>query len=460
MRKKLLFSVLSCTLGLGLNAQIIPNGGFENWSPVNYENVAGADFTQHIKQSGDKVEGQYAVKLENVTDQGNVDVGVVLFGHAGNNGISGGVPYSGSPDSLVFYAKYNVSAGDSALVIVFFYDADVPSQNMFFIDGSSNSFKRFSFPMNHGGNVDSIALAFTSGNFMSNPVAGSWIILDDAMFVGANATQLSNTNFENWNTSGYEDLDSWMTKNSGRYKDHKQSTAEKSMDAHSGTYALKLTADVIIDQQWGARNEGSISNYYGVQNGSIGGFTFHNTVDTLVGWYKYSQVGTDTANIRLAYVGNGVNGQGANINLLPVNSYTYFEIPINTGGTPDTLQIDIDATKYPYNQGNSGSVLYLDDLALKSDLTTGISSVTTNNGVSVYPNPVQDMVSVKFSSTENQTVTLAIYSIEGKLLSSKTFGAVNGNNQISMSTLDLSKGIYQYVLKGNDSILSTGQLVK
>jgi hypothetical protein len=460
MKGKLLSLLLAVSLGITLNAQSILNGDFENWTDFSVESPDNSGMFQFgTKETNDKTQGNFSVKLENQIKDSKVDVGVVIFGKA-DDGIKGGLPYNGAPDSLVGYAKYDIKNTDAGIVWVKVWAGGNSAgvDNMFFITGnSSNGFVRLAYKLNLGsGVVDSIAIGLTSGNFSASPVLGSWIIWDDIQFVGTNATQISNTDFENWTTNKlYENPNTWNTLNSDAYQSNEAIPVEKSNSAHNGSYALKSTANIKLYN----------SNYYdlgAVKNftyNSVGeGFNYSNTFDTLVFWYKLSgsDSGCVTINLR-----NGANYVGfAQVNFPLAVNWTEFKVPL-AGSNPLKIEIQFSAAKALLtNMSQTGNVLEIDDMALVSDLTTGIKAIDKNDNASVYPNPFQKEIFVNFTSSNSQTNTFNIYSIEGKLLQTQTIMSNIGNNQISVNVSDLSSGMYQYVLSNEDSTIASGKLVK
>jgi hypothetical protein len=460
MKKKLLSLILASTIGTTLNAQSILNGDFENWTDYSVESPDNSGMFQFgTKETIDKTQGNFSVKLENQIKDSKVDVGVVIFGKA-DDGIKGGLPYNGAPDSLVGYAKYDIKNTDAAIVWVKVWAGGNSTgvDNMYFITGnSSNGFVRLAYKLNLGsGVVDSVAIGLTSGNFSASPVLGSWIIWDDIQFVGTNATQISNTDFENWTTNKlYENPNSWNTLNSDAYQSNEAIPVVKSNNSHNGNYALKSTANIKLYN----------SNYYdlgAVKNfnyNSVGeGFNFTNTIDTLVYWYKLnsSDSGSVTVNLR-----NGANYVGyAQLNFPPSVNWTEFKVPLS-GLNPLKIEIQFSAAKSNLTgTQQSGSVLEIDDMTLMSDLTVGVKNIYNNTTFSVYPNPIQNEIFVSFDARISEETTLTIYSIEGKLLQTKSFTVNSGNNLVSMSTADLSSGMYQYVLSNEDSTLASGKLVK
>jgi len=458
MTKKLL-SLLS--LGLIANigfSQAIINGDFENWTNVPIETVDGAEMSQYTSVSTDKTEGQFAAKLENKLDGNQVDAGVVLFGRAGQGGIDGGVPYTGTPDSLVGYAKYDIKPGDAALVLVNFWvnGSSTAVPNIFQITGSSSGFVRLAFKLNVGGVVDSAALGLTSGNFMASPALGGWIIWDDVKFVGINAGQINNTNFENWTNKGYDEINSWNTSNASAAKDKKNAYTTKSISSYQNMFAVKTIADIHQNGN-NSYDNGMVKNYQYITNGKIGGFPFTISSDTIIFWYKLSGTGNGQIGVELS--SNGSNVGGNTISLPATNNYTMMKVPFNCSSTPDTIRIAFSASEYPYNQNQNGNELIIDNIQLMSEFTVGISEINTNS-ITVYPNPVENQMFVNFSSEKAETISIDIYTMEGKLINSTLYNCSAGNNKTSVSTANLSAGLYQYVLKNDKGIIASGSIIK
>lgn len=460
MTKKLLFLALAATVGTTLNAQTILNGDFENWTTVSEETPDGSGMLQHgTKESIDIWQGQYSLRLENKVENNNVDAGVMIFGKAGNQGLSGGVAYSGYPDSLVGYAKYDIKSTDAAIVLVKVWagGSSIGTENMFTITGK-DGFVRLAFNLNCGsGAVDSIAIGLTSGNFTGTPIAGSWIIWDDLHFVGPNAGQIDNTDFENWSTNNlYENPDDWNTSNSQSYDNDEASLVVKSTDARSGNYSLEATSSIENNGN-GNYEMGNVANFIWNING--GGFDFTGTSDTLVFWYK--MIGTGNGSIQVNLNDNSNNHQGhAEAPLPSVSAWTEFKLPLASQSPTTKIEISFAASIYPLNMNQDGNILYIDDMALMSDVSVGMVDIENNSNTNVFPNPFQNEIFVNFTSENSQTTSLKIYSMEGKLLQSKSFLSANGSNQVTINAADLSAGMYQYVLSNEDSTVASGKLVK
>ncbi|TND03688.1 MAG: hypothetical protein FD123_3900 [Bacteroidetes bacterium] len=88
-----------------------------------------------------------------------------------------------------------------------------------------------------------------------------------------------------------------------------------------------------------------------------------------------------------------------------------------------------------------GNNIYLDDINITG--TTGINTVTLQNGFQVYPNPVNGQATVSFALANESDVTMQVFNLVGELVQVKNLGSVtSGNHQAVFSSEGLSKGVY------------------
>ena len=112
-------------------AQQISNGGFENWT-VNtlYEEpdsflstnswVYTSNGSGNVTKSTSAYHGLYAAQLTTVQTPSDTMFGGLFIGSPGNQDVNGGIPYTGQPDSISVYVKYNIQPNDTAFFIVAF----------------------------------------------------------------------------------------------------------------------------------------------------------------------------------------------------------------------------------------------------------------------------------------------------------------------------------------------------
>ncbi len=95
-----------------------------------------------------------------------------------------------------------------------------------------------------------------------------------------------------------------------------------------------------------------------------------------------------------------------------------------------------------------------------SSTTTSIAEETVNNiMLNAYPNPFEGNVTVAYTLEEGSDVTVSIFDISGKELSSETVSQTPGNHEYSFAGSSLSNGMY-YVKVATATSEATVTLVK
>lgn len=84
-------------------------------------------------------------------------------------------------------------------------------------------------------------------------------------------------------------------------------------------------------------------------------------------------------------------------------------------------------------------------------------TIVVSNGLIVYPNPFQDLVTIRFDNFENVETVLTMYSISGEKLFSKKVNINNG--QIELPLYNLRNGVYLLSIDTN-GIVKTLKLLK
>ncbi len=216
MKKQFLFISFICATG-ALNAQLLPNGGFENWtnqalyedpqywSGMNALTMVGAD-PSAIK-STDAHNGTYALKLKtsvsDIGDDGEMDTipAILMLGTIdvleGTGTI--GYPFNQRPDSLIGWYKLS-SPGNVPFHLEFSsskWDSGTSSPETIgvamFEGQASSNYIRFSVPINYFDNAapDSIQVFIT--NTTDESVVTNELYLDDLGFVYNTAGITENT---------------------------------------------------------------------------------------------------------------------------------------------------------------------------------------------------------------------------------------------------------------------------
>jgi hypothetical protein len=466
--KNLIFTIFLLLCIRSAQSQSIPNGDFENWTTHSWLNPAGfvssnteaisAGASCNATQITDKKSGSYAIRIETTVMDNDTLMGYGVWGLF-NQGPTAGVDYTQRPEAITGYYKYNIVSGDKGYIGAWFWKAgSLISINLFPITGSQGTYTKFNYPINFSSSdtPDSVTVGFTSSDpfVRSSRKVGSWLILDSLAFSGAGITQqLPNNDFETWTTSTSEEPQNWANV-SYQLSASNVTYIEKTTDSQNGTYALKLTSRAALDGEGKAHffhYTFSGNDYFNEYNS---GFPYTLTRDTVVLNYKYIPVKNDSAKLEISFKkdNNFIFERDTMLSASAV--YKKVKFPIWSNQSPDTLQVYI----YSSNKNDSsglGSVLYIDNIHLKStEIPTNIIT-KTEEVVSVFPNPTEQFISIQLQNSNIKTVDLMIYEMSGKLVM---------QNKVAVNTpLDISKftrGIYIYEIKQNSIILAKGKLVK
>ena len=379
--KKHLFIILVTLCSSFLFGQSVPNGGFENWNTITYDDPLfyqtsnmhgnnGAIGTVNAEKTNDAWHGNYAIKLTTKLVDSDTAFAYFADGDPGKNPPQGGHPYNQIPSGIRFHYKSNIMAGDSGMVLLMFKKAGVLiGQYIWAINASQSSYTLFSknlspaLPMNPDTVVIGIASSFPFGGNRGTP--GNMLQVDSINFTGVASQPVAfNGDLENWQTITNSQIVGW------KINGNNQNANYQTSDKFSGTYALELQT------QPPSFGGGNISAAYATtgrftNNGPPkGGLPFTNQVDTLVFYYKYLPADPmDSANISMYFSANGSFLWGMQ-KLLPVSGgYQMVQIPISVPSVPDTMIINLSSSSYstyPLPATYIGSDFKIDNMYLKS----------------------------------------------------------------------------------------------
>lgn len=77
-----------------------------------------------------------------------------------------------------------------------------------------------------------------------------------------------------------------------------------------------------------------------------------------------------------------------------------------------------------------------------------------------YPNPVEDLLSLSFKSTESNQLTIQLCSLDGKMISAKKCALTIGETKIDINTSGIAKGAYLLKILDKDNTQLTRMIVK
>lgn len=448
MKKLLLIGAV--LFQIKLHGQVVPNGTFENWNSTPYEELNGWESgnRESVPRMGiasvTQVSGYagFAVRMQTSIISGDTTFAYITMGDPKGYG---GAPYSQQPTAITGYYRYSLPGNDTALILVIFKkNGSVVSEDLFKIKGagSQSTFASFSFPLSLSVVPDTVIVAAAASNLMSGVAIenGSYLELDKLIFTGSGITQqVPNNEFENWTPMSYDVPSGWTGYGGG---------VTKTTTMYAGSYALRLETTL---ENWGASQSGVTTGYMTDTAGPAGGLPYTNTNDTLCGYYKYTSVGGSNGNIYVSLTNNGSPVGGNNKSLTAASAYTYFEVPFQAGTAPDTMRIDIQSTEWPVTSAHAGSVLYIDNLYLKSS-PLGIPG---NENISLhsasYPNPAKDVLFIRFGKTNPEIMNLHLYDIKRNQIECNNYSSYSASMTIDVS--NLSPGMYFYEIRVPEGIM-------
>lgn len=109
-----------------------------------------------------------------------------------------------------------------------------------------------------------------------------------------------------------------------------------------------------------------------------------------------------------------------------------------------------------------GNNLYVDNVNLKQENPTGISSVANNNvSVGVYPNPSNGETSVKISVTSPTAAKISVVNVLGQTVYSQSANLNSGSNNVQFNVAEFAPGVYNVVIDSkNGSVVKKLNVTK
>jgi hypothetical protein len=161
-----------------------------------------------------------------------------------------------------------------------------------------------------------------------------------------------------------------------------------------------------------------------------------------------------------------------------IHGYQLSPIDVNSSWSPSsqadwttvhvtniTAAYFVDNFRFKFEfEGQGGNNFYLDDINLYAGppSNTNVLGITEEGEISelsVYPNPTDAELNVRFSVSSNQITLLSIQDITGKIASKYVVNAASGSNNVIMDTENLAAGVYFISINAGE-ITKTLQFVK
>lgn len=138
-------------------------------------------------------------------------------------------------------------------------------------------------------------------------------------------------------------------------------------------------------------------------------------------------------------------------------------ITSNSRSNIDTI-INLNAGTYFLEiSGNATSISYFFPYAFRMDFTptTAINEISEPLKSQIFPNPVSNIATLKFSLLQQSNVVVKIYNSIGQQVKEKDFGELSeGQNQIQIADINLDNGMYIYSILTNSGVESKQFIVQ
>jgi len=267
-------------------------------------------------------------------------------------------------------------------------------------------------------------------------------------FFSAEAQIIPNASFETWTSpltpDGWATFSSALGFNLGL-------CGKDSLDKVVGNNSVKVYADSIPGQPAYGVVGGVVST--GSGSASAGppkfvGIPFAFRPDTLFFAYKYTSPGSDTAGLEIKMTKNGATVfaggyTSLGLDLDTISQWALVYAPLTSAYsngtiTPDTLRLQFYASVA--QQSIKGSTLHVDGVFFSASTpATGVNDLSNTIEVSVFPNPVSEMLNIK-ADVNLEGHQVVITDMNGKLVRIRPL--TNGVNSIELS--EVASGNYIY----------------
>ncbi|CAN5537262.1 hypothetical protein BH10BAC1_BH10BAC1_01140 [soil metagenome] len=303
-------------------------------------------------------------------------------------------------------------------------------------------------------------------------------------------TTIQNGNFELWENVGSSSEEptffnsnktgtDWAT--SGPQTCYRDATAP-----HGGLYSVRMeTKTYVVAVVNGSVTTGIVNapttnkadGYIGTIKSTIltdiRRMSFIGRPDSLIGFYKYTQGGAaEIGKVRaILHKGNyydpeaassyhpdsSANKIGDALFLTPAANQTTwkrFAVAFNyvSGSAPAYIMINTTSSNDQLTS-TAGSKLWLDDLSVVYNPTTGIADFSNANNAYVYA--YDKTIYVDFVTPNQKATTLSVYDLTGKLVATQVLSTAQ---QSTINLSELNSGLYLYQLSGSE-IQKSGKLI-
>lgn len=257
-----------------------------------------------------------------------------------------------------------------------------------------------------------------------------------------NSQNAPNPSFESWeNFPNYSNPTSWSTPNSTTASLGIFTVTKESAIKHSGNFSAKLQSRSIFGTPIpGLLTLGNFSvNMVTMEATITGGTPFTQRPNALRGFFQYEPVSNDEAFVGVLLLKQSGSswdtiGSGQFTTSNRIVTWTEFVANITYFSDDIPTHLNIIIVSSDINSPQANSVLYIDNLSFT--YPTDINEHKTNNINAYYIDEKLIILNPNLEKIKQMNV----YSIDGKLVNTKTIEA--NSDKIIFSVSNLSKGVY------------------
>lgn len=171
-------------VGVGITQQV-PNSNFELWASTSFEKPAewmtffSDTVVASVEKTTDKYAGVYAAKVTTMFF-GSQLINTTFNGRQGDDGPTGGNPFSLQTDTLIGYYKYIPQGGDTAMAMIQFRKDGLTIDWRTQYLAPASTYTQFSLPFDLSIAPDSIVVFLASSTWNATPAnVGSILYVDE-----------------------------------------------------------------------------------------------------------------------------------------------------------------------------------------------------------------------------------------------------------------------------------------
>lgn len=147
----------------------------------------------------------------------------------------------------------------------------------------------------------------------------------------------------------------------------------------------------------------------------------------------------------------------ATTSYVPPNEAAWYSVSVSN------INSDYYVSNFRYKfefESDGGNNIYIDDINLYPESMTDIEASDNITGLSIYPNPVNDVMNISLNVSENENYNISIINALGEQVAVVYHGElISGVNTLSFDAANLAKGIY-FVRIEADGVVTTQKFVK